>query len=311
MTDFFKELSEFLSYVEPGYVFIVFLAVIAAAFLLSLHFSARGLRRYVKAMRKASDYLSDETNGILGKNNIGYFFKNYVSGFPVAMQNRTAAYFNSLEAKPSRFITEADCLKLASFEAKHKLFLIVYDMIVGISFLVAAALTLAYGGMETFGIAAVLPLAAALLLRYILKFKSVSLESDLSDEFYIFVYAMDAAVVLRDDPESKSTESILKKASALIRELVDEERDAQRYYFINAVDGLTRELRADRLREIADNVAIVCGEKTSLATLKQVFNMLSESREFYSAKEEIELLNSCLVKLKNAIILIEKDIIDL
>jgi hypothetical protein len=311
MTDFFNKFSEFLSYAEPGYVFTAFLTVAVAAFLASLHFSARRLKGYIKALRKASDYLSDASAGTLGKNNVGYFFKHYASDFPVAMQNRVAAYFNSLETKPSRFITEADCLKLSSFEAKQKTFLTLYEAVVLVAFLVASALSLAYGGAETFGVTAVLPLSVAALLRYILKFRNDSLEADLSDEFYIFVYAMDAAVVLKNDPEINDKESVLKKAGELIKELVEEEKEAQRYHFINAVDGLSRELRGDRLKEIAENVSAVCREKTSLATLKQIFNMLSESKDFYNSKEETEIFNACLVKLKNAMSLIEKDIIDL
>ncbi|MDR2090601.1 MAG: hypothetical protein LBP62_02990 [Clostridiales bacterium] len=311
MTDFFNGLVKVLSYVGPGYVFVLFSAAVAAAFLVSLRFSSRGLKRYADAMLSAADYLSDERTGSLGKNNAGYFFRKYACDFPVAMQNRVAAYLNSMEVKPSRFITEADCLKPVSFGAERKKFLTVYDMIARTAFAAASAFSLAYGGAEAFGAAAVLPMTAAVALRYVLKFKNDSLDSYLTDAFYTLIDAMDAAVVLKNDPEDKSQDGILKKAAALIKELVDEERDVQRYHYINETDGLCRELRGERLKEIADNVAVVCGEDTPLATLKQIFNMLSESKYFYATKEETELLNGCLVKLKNTIIRIEKDIINL
>ncbi|MDR2046551.1 MAG: hypothetical protein LBP79_01370 [Clostridiales bacterium] len=307
MDKFFKALTDLFAYVNPGYVFVIFSALTAAGFAASLITAFLENGAYIKAFKRASEYLGREQAGSLCKNNAGYFFKNYASDFPVAMQNRIAAYFISLDGKPSGFITESDCLKCPTLGARKRLALTLFDLLLFAAFAVSAALSLAYGGAETFGIAALIPFSAGIALRYVLKLASDASDRRLSDEFYILIYALDTAVISRENRSADGKENVVKRASALIEKLVDEEIESRKYYFINKTDGLSRELRGGRLREVAANVAVLCGEKTSAAALKEVFETLVQARVFYGTREETDVLSRCLVKLKNAIIRAEKE----
>ncbi|MDR1906122.1 MAG: hypothetical protein LBQ27_04300 [Clostridiales bacterium] len=314
MTDFFnKSFDDILNgfaNMNPGTVFYVFLAVVIAAFVFALIFSGKAVKGYISAFAKAVAYLNDKSTEKLGKNNLNYFFKNYAVGFPIAMQIQIKAYFESRAGKPSRFVTEAVCLKLESVNIRKRTGLAVFDLILAIGFLSAISIAAASGGTAVLG-AAFIPLAFGIAFRFALRQRNVSLSVRLKDGFYDFVDALDNAVIVFDDMESKSELSTLKRASALIRELIEEEKETQRYRFVNKADELNRELRFERLKEIADNVAIVCGENTSAATLKQIFGMIAGSKHFYGSVEESEIINGCLLKLKNAIVKAEREIIDI
>ncbi|MDR3263003.1 MAG: hypothetical protein LBT30_01670 [Clostridiales bacterium] len=304
MSEFYNVLKDGFAKVKPEYVFLIFLIIVVAAFAVTLLLSEKKQKGYISAFKKAVGYLSDPSIKIVG-NTFKFFDKNYVVYFPQAMQNRLSAYFETTEGRPSSFLTEAECIKLKADRARNKTFFAIYDLVIFAAFLLSAAVTFHDGA--AFGIAAILPLVLAVIFRYTLKLRAAALDTELSESFYELVYALDDSVGIKDNGRLIEPSSvILARASALIERIIKEETEAQRYYFINETDGLNKELKMERLYAIAENVALICGEETSAATLKKVFAMISDARSFYKSDEETEIVNECLVKLKNAAVRAER-----
>ncbi|MDR1939404.1 MAG: hypothetical protein LBQ40_01235 [Clostridiales bacterium] len=301
---FYDSLKHFYSNVQPGLLYFLFLIIIAAMFVLALIFSGKEIESYRDAFQRAAAYLSDEKNGKIGKNNLNYFYKQYLPAMPLSVQKKVFAYFETGGGRPSLFITEADTLKSKYISVKKKTCFDLYDAVVFSAFLLVSAVSLS-NGAAAFGIAALLPLSIGVILRYVLRMRYLSLYAAAVDGFHSFVDALDLAA-RADVPTDAERNLALKKASALIEELLNEERDAQRYRFANETDGLQREIRRQRLKEIEENVGVVCGDGTSLATLRQIFAMLADAKPVYKQKEETDIINGCLLKLRNAITRIER-----
>ncbi|MDR3293433.1 MAG: hypothetical protein LBT20_04935 [Clostridiales bacterium] len=290
------------SSVEPGLLLFIFVIVIAAAFVYAYLTSAKILRGYVAALKRATAYLVADDSAKLAPNNVIYFFKDYIIFLPKSLQSRLTAYFaEEKPIRPSLYITEADGVKSVSDRIPRRLAFAVYDVVIFVCFALFSAIALC-SGLSAFAVGALLPFAIGLALKYLLKLRAARLERVLSSEFYNFVNALDDSVKYGDDPVEIEN-GILKRASELIESLIREERDAQRYYFITATDGLSKELKDERLAAIAENVSIICGETAiPSVTLKRVFRMIADAKPFYTEKPEIDIVHECLVKLKNAII---------